>query len=163
MRVLEHAWRMVKAHHREGLSPLHILAALSTRPDIESMLIRLGVLPSELRQHIDALVAQLPTLSVTPVLNAGARTLLAQAFAVAAEDGQRRITPTYLFAAIGHIEDPARDVLDAFGVDEHQLHQATQWLMIQDDLRHRVRSFMRSAANKPQGAIDRGYVAQLHS
>lgn len=159
LRVLEHAWRMVKAHRREGLSPLHILAALSTRPDIESMLIRLGVLPSELRQHIDALVAQLPTLSVTPVLNAGARTLLAQAFAVAAEDGQRRITPTYLFAAIGHIEDPARDVLDAFGVDEHQLHQATQWLMIQDDVRHRVRSFMRSAANKPQGAIDRGYVA----
>lgn len=159
MRVLEHAWRMVKAHQREALSPLHILAALSATREVESMLVRLMITPSELRQHIDALVEQLPALSTTPVLNSSSRELLAQAFILAARDGRARITPTYLLAAIGQIEDQARDLLDEFGVDERRLHQATAWLLVQDDLRRRVRSYLRRAASKPQGAIDRGYVA----
>lgn len=158
-RILEHAWRMVKAHKREALSPLHILAALSTTKEVESMLVRLMIAPTALRQHIDALVAQLPPLSATPVLNAASREVLARAFLLAAQDRRPRITPTYLLAAMGQIEDPARDLLDEFGVDTRRLQQATAWLMVQDDLRRRVRSYLRSAANKPQGAIDRGYVA----
>ncbi len=159
MRVIEHAWRMVKAHQREGLSPLHILAALSTTREVESMLVRLMISATELRQHIDALVGQLPTISVTPILNASSRELLAQAFILAAHDGRSRITPTYLLAAMGQIEDPARELLDEFGVDVRRLQQATAWLMVQEDLRRKVRSYLHRAASKPQGAIDRGYVA----
>jgi len=159
MRVLEHAWRMVKAHQREGLSPLHILAALSTTREVESMLVRLMISSTELRQHIDTQVAQLPAVSATPIPNTGSRELLAQALLLAAHDGRQRITPTYLLAAMGKIEDPARDLLDAFGVDERRLEQATAWLIVQDDLRRRVRSYLRQSASKPQGAIDRGYVA----
>lgn len=159
LRVLEHAWRMAKTHQRENLSPLHILAALSTTREVESMLIRLTITPTELRQHIDALVGQLPTITTAPVLNVGSRELLAQAFLLAAGDGRERIAPTYLLAAIGQIEDQARDLLDEFGVDARRLQQATAWLIIQDDLRRRVRSYLRRAANKPQGAIDRGYIA----
>lgn len=159
MRVMEHAWRLVNAHHREGLSPLHILSALSTTSEVASMLVRLSVKPEELRDHIDSLVAQLPTMSTAPVLTATSRTLLAQALLLAAHDGRTRISPAYLFAAIGHLEDPSRDLLDQFGVDERRLQQATAWLIIQDDLRHRVRSYLQQASTKPKGAIDRGYVA----
>ncbi len=159
LKVLEHAWRMVKAHHREGLSPLHILAAMSVTPEVESMLVRLGISGNELRQHIDVQVAKLPELSVTPVLNSTSRELIAHAFMLAAKDHQRRLAPTYMLAAIGLIEDSARELLDQFGVSDERLKQATQWLLIQDDLRHKVRSYLRSASTKPQGAIDRGYVA----
>lgn len=159
MRVMEHAWRMVKAHGREGLSPLHILAALSATPAVGSMLVRLTIAPAELQQHVDTLVAQLPALSVTPTLTASSRTLLAQAFLLAVHDGQTRIAPAYLLAAIGAIDDPARDLLDQFGVDDARLKQTTAWLIIQDDLRRRQRSFRQQASTKPKGAIDRGYVA----
>ena len=159
LRVLEHAWRMVKAHQRQELSPLHILAALSTTREVASMLVRLMLAPTELRQHIDALVEQVPAQSTRPVLNAGSREVLARAFLLAAHDRRTRITPAYLLAAMGEIEDPARDLLDQFGVDQRRLKQATAWLLVQDDLRRRVRSYLRSAASKPPGAIDRGYVA----
>lgn len=159
LRVLEHAWRIVQSHQREALSPLHVLSALSSTPEVSSMLVRLAVQPQELRTHIETQVKKLPTLSSVPVLNASSRELLARALLLAAHDGQIRISPTYLLAAIGFIDDPARDLLDEFGVDTRRLGQATAWLIIQDDLRHRVRSYLRQASSKPQGAIDRGYVA----
>ncbi len=159
LRILEHAWRMVKAHGREGLSPLHILSALSATREVESMLIRLSILPTELRQHIDTLVTQLPAMSTTPVLNATSRELLGRAFLLAAEDHRIRITPAYLLAAIGMIDDPARDLLDQFGVDERRLHQATTWMLIHEDLRRRVHTYLQNSSSKPQGAIDRGYTA----
>lgn len=159
LRVIELAWRMVQAHKREGLSPLHILSALSTTREVESVLVRLRIVPSELRSHIDRVVTQLPTISTTPVLTATSRELLAQAFRLAAADRRTRISPPYLLAAIGGVDDPARDLLDELGVDDRRLQQATAWLLIQEDLRRRVKSYLRDSASKPQGAIDRGYTA----
>ncbi|MEK7637335.1 MAG: AAA family ATPase [Patescibacteria group bacterium] len=159
LRVIEHAWRMAKGHRREGLSPLHLLAALSATREVESMLVRLMVPASELRQHIDQLVGQLPAMSAVPVFTAASRELLARAFRLAAADRRSRLTPAYLLAAMGTVDDPARELLDEFSVDVRRLEQATAWLLVQEDLRRRVRSYLRRAANKPQGAIDRGYVA----
>lgn len=159
LRVMEHAWRMVKQHQREGLSPLHILYALSTIRDVESMMVRLQLSPTELRQHIDNQVRQLPAVSMTPLLTTASRELLARALLLAGHDRRTRLTPAYLFAAMGLIDDPARDLLDQFGVDLRRLEQATQWLIVHEDLRRRVRAYAHQASNKPQGAIDRGYVA----
>lgn len=159
IRVMEHAWRMVKAHRREALSPLHILSALSTTREVESMLVRLRITPSELRAHIDKLVTQLPAYSEVPTLNATSRELLSRAFLLAAQDHRERITPPYLLAAMGQTDDPVRELLDEFGVDERRLKQATAWLLVQDDLRRRVRSYLNRASSKPQGPVDRGYTA----
>ncbi|MBI5467283.1 MAG: ATP-dependent Clp protease ATP-binding subunit, partial [Candidatus Kerfeldbacteria bacterium] len=159
IRVLEHAWRQAATERREQLSPLHVLWALSTTPEVASMLVRLMITPSELRQRLDKLIAEQTAGTSAPVLGQSAHQLLVNAFHLAASQGRVRLTPAFLFAAIGHIDDPARELLDALGVDQRKLDHATSWLIIQEDLRRRVRRYESQAATKPQGPVDRGYTA----
>ncbi len=158
-RVLEHAWRRAAADRREQVTPSHVLWALSALPEVASMLVRLTVAPDELRRRLDGLIARQPTGSTAPVLGPGSRQLLTAAFRLAAEQGRLRLTPPYLFAAIGHIDDQTRELLDALGVDQRKLDHATAWLIIQEDLRRRIHRYQSQAATKPQGPIDRGYTA----
>lgn len=159
LRVLEHAWREAKASQRQYITPLHLLFALSSTPDVGSMLIRMGVTPQDLRQRIAHLLARESAGATTPMMNTGVRTAVSTAFALAAEDGRRLITPPYLLAGLIQLDDPARELLFDMGIDSQKLDHMIRWLLINENLRRRVREFISRAATKPRGAIDRGYTA----
>ncbi len=159
LRVLEHAWRQARQHHSNQVTPFDLLFALSGIPEVSSMLIRMGLVPDELRQRIRRASEALPTGNLMPELSSATRHLLATAFERAAADGRRLVTPPYVLAGLVGLDDPARELLFDLGVDERKLNAMIEWLLINDNLRRRVQEFISQAATKPKGAIDRGYTA----
>ncbi len=159
LRILEHAWREAKAGGRREFTPLHLLYALASTPEVGSMLVRMEITPDALRQRIAHLWAELPAGTNTPLMSQTLRQAVTIAFTKAAADGRRLITPPYLLAGLAQLDDPARELLFDLGIDERELNHMISWLLIQENLRRRVREFVSKAATKPRGAIDRGYTA----
>lgn len=159
LRIFEHAWRQAKHNGGQPVAPLHLLSALSSTPEVGSMLIRMGLVPDDLRQRINHLLQSVPTGGESLVMNPATRQAVASAFSLAAQDGKRLITPPYILAGLARLDDPARELLFDLGVEERQLTEMIRWLLINENLRRRVREFVAKASTKPRGAIDRGYTA----
>ncbi len=158
-RVLEHAWRLAQARKQAQVLPSHLVEILSTRPDVASMIVRMGLQPEVVREKLRASEPPAAPGSAQPSLSMAAQLMIAEAFLIAAQAHHDRIRPTTLMAAVGSLDDPARDVMFDLGLDQIKLEHVLAWLMIQEDLRTKVRRYQRQAALKPKGAIDRGFTA----
>jgi ATP-dependent Clp protease ATP-binding subunit ClpC len=158
-RVLEHAWQMAKDGGRASLEAVHIISILTTKPEIASMVVRMGLDIGDFRERLRHLRDRVPAGKLAPVMSSGVRQLIAHAFDRAGIDAQERVTLPYLFGALADIEDPTRELLYSMDIDQHKLEHVIQWLIIQDDLRHKVRRYQSRSAMKPKGAIDRGFTA----
>lgn len=157
--MLERAWRLAKDGHSAALTPLHLLVTLTTVPAVASMMVRMGLGPHQVVERAMAMIGRQPAGDGTPVFNGGTRELLGQALQLAAHDGRTRVTPSYFMAALAAFDDPARELIYDLGVDDDKLRHVVAWLMIQEDLRRRIREYQARAAMKPSGAIDRAYTA----
>ncbi|MBI3572931.1 MAG: ATP-dependent Clp protease ATP-binding subunit [Candidatus Kerfeldbacteria bacterium] len=158
-RILERAWHLAQTGRRPSVAPADMLAALSFEADVRSMLVRMGIHPEDLQRRLAAWSERIPAGNASPVLAAKTRELLAQAFRRAAEAKRVRITPAFLFAAFADLDDPARELIYDFGVDNNKLQHVVAWLMIQEELQRSVRRYQARASSKPKGVIDRAYTA----
>lgn len=158
-RVLEEAWTTAKVSGQARFDPVHVLSILSTKPTVASMVVRMGLDLSDFRERLRHLRERMPAGSTAPFMGAGVRTMIARAFERAAADSQERLTLPYLFAAIADVDDPARELLYSLNIDQNKLEHVIRWLIIQEDLRHKVRRYQARAALKPKGSVDRGFTA----
>ncbi|MBI2984784.1 MAG: AAA family ATPase [Candidatus Kerfeldbacteria bacterium] len=159
LRIMDQAWFLAQQRRRSEMTPAHVLHVLTTTPQVASMIVRMGLRPDTMRERLATFDSHQPSGSIDPVPSLATRTLLIHAFRRAAGDRLDRVTPPYLMAAISELEDPARELLYELGVDEQRLEHVIAWLLIQEDLRTRLRRYRQRAAMKPRGVIDRGYTA----
>lgn len=158
-RVLEEAWLMAKAAKQQSLEAAHVMSVLSTKPTIASMIVRMGLDVRDFRERLRRLRDNLPAGRNMPIMGSGTQRMIGRAFERAAGDGQERLTLPYVFAAMADLEDPTRELLYDLNIDQEKLEHVIQWLIIQDDIRHKLRRYLSRAAMKPKGAVDRGFTA----
>jgi len=159
MTVLERAWQHAAKDGDRWITPAHILASMTHTPEVGSMLVRMGIDPAELRDHLAKLSPGEHHPHAVPVPSLGSRTLLAEAFRRAADANRPRIDLVHLLAAYGNLTDPTRELLYDLKVDDAVLGEAVAWLDIQESLRHRIRRYQSRSSMKPKGNMDRAYTA----
>lgn len=159
LKVVDQAWQLAAARRQPNVTPAHVIEILSSLPAIASMLIRMGLVPTQFRERLAGLDQPATTNPTTPQFTSATRELVLRAFHLAAKQRQDRVTPPFIMAAITQIDDPARELLYDLGVDESKLDHVMAWLLIQEDLRTKLRRYRQRAALKPKGVIDRGYTA----
>lgn len=157
--VLDDAWRLAKSNRRLTLEPVHVVSLMLAKPAIASMVVRMGLMVPDLENRLGELAARIPAGQGEPVLSDHTRELLARAFDRAARDGQERLALPYIMAAVAELDNPVRELLYAMDVDADKLRHVVQWLIIQDDLRTKLRRYRARAALKPKGPVDRGFTA----